>query len=84
MNDKRKAEEFDIRWAAEGMRRHADAALDGTHAVPNIPEEWAYALLGVAGWLETELQNLNGRTRPYAVSIARSFIHGAGAVVVEP
>lgn len=69
-----------LEHAAFAMRRHADAALDGTHRNPNIPEEWAFALLGVAGWLETERQTFSLRTRPYAVSIACSFIHGRESV----
>lgn len=66
--------------AALAMRRNADAVLDGSHRIEGIPEEWAYALLGMAGWLETEIKNLNLRTRPYAVSIAKSFFFGAGEV----
>jgi len=63
------------------MKRHADAALDGNHAAPGIPETWAYALLAMAGWLETEAETLNMRTRPYALTAARSFIYGDGAVL---
>lgn len=62
--------------SADAMRAQADAVLDGTHAVPGIPETWAYALLSVAGFLDTEVNAFNARTRPYAVSTARSFIYG--------
>ena len=75
------AEEKLLVDAAFCMKRHADAALDGTHAVPNIPDTWAYALLAMAGWLETEAETLNARTRPYALTAAASFIYGDGRLL---
>jgi hypothetical protein len=83
MNDKRAKREEDehlLGLAAECMRRHADAALDGTHAIPDIPDHWALALLAMAGWLESERETVNGRSRPYALAAARSFIWADGPV----
>lgn len=84
MNENRETrtdEELLLLDAAFCMKRHADAALDGDHAVPGIPEAWAYALLAMAGWLESEAETLNMRTRAYALTAARSFIFGAGEVL---
>ncbi len=77
MNDKTRQEEADeLHFGALAMRHHGDAILDGTHVITDIPETYGYTLLAVAGWLETESQNLNLRTRPYALAIVRSFVHG--------
>lgn len=66
-----------IECAAIGMRRQADLALDSDDPRwSGIPEEWAYALIAVAGWLETEVTNLNLRTRPFAEAVAEAFIFG--------
>lgn len=79
MNDKRRhldTEADEIYYGAHAIRAHGDAILDGTHRTPEIPDEYGYAFLALAGWLETEADNLNGRTRPYALAIVRSFIFG--------
>ena len=68
---------IDIEAGAIAMRRQADLVLDGVEPWSEIPDTWAYAMLAVAGWLETEVMNLNARTRPYADAIAKAFIHGA-------
>jgi hypothetical protein len=84
MNERRDALEAEARLlvdAAYCMKLHADAALDGTHAVPGIPEAWAYALLALAGWVEAEAETLNARTRTYALAAARSFIYADGPVL---
>ena len=83
MNEKREAREADgllLIDAAFCMRVHADAVLDGTHAVPEIPETWAYALLAMAGWLESEAETVNARTRPFAIAAANSFIWADGEI----
>lgn len=82
MNEKRTTTEDarEIECGASAIRAHGDAILDGTHRTPEIPVEYGYALLAVAGWLETEAETLNGRTRPYALAVVRSFIYGEGAV----
>lgn len=62
-----------IEAAAVAMRRQADMALDGGEGYENIPAHWAYTMLALAGFMETEVQNFNGRTRPFSVAAARAF-----------
>ena len=59
--------------AAVAMRRQADAALDGVEDYAGIPDHWAYTMLALAGFMETEVRNHNARTRPFSVAAARAF-----------
>jgi hypothetical protein len=62
-----------IEAAAVAMRRQADAALDGVRDYAGIPPHWAYTMLALAGFMETEVRNHNARTRPFSVAAARAF-----------
>jgi len=73
----RDEEENLLMFTAMGMRRHGDAALDGTHRNPGIPEEWAYALIVMGGWVESYRNAPDSRDRDYALAACRSFIHGS-------
>lgn len=83
MNEKRNigAERRELELGAMAIRHHGDAILDGSHAVKGMPETYGYTFLALAGWLETEAQIINSRTRPYALAIVRSFVHGSEAVL---
>lgn len=62
-----------IEATAVAMRRQADAALDGVEDYAGIPPHWAYAMLALAGFMETEVKNLNLRTRAFSTAAARAF-----------
>mgnify|MGYP006365064575 FL=1 len=62
-----------IEAAAVAMRRQADAALDGVEDYAGIPNHWAYTMLALAGFMETEVQNHNARTRPFSTAAACAF-----------
>ena len=79
MNSQDESREIEV--GAMAIRKHGDAILDGTHRTPEIPEEYGYALLALAGWLETEARRVNIESRAHALAVVRSFVFGARALL---